>query len=85
MIRKFLNTQTKSISWASLILAASYLFSAMLGLFRDHLLANKLGAGNQLDVYYAAFTVPAFFTFFWVFGASSSAMIPFLIAYHAKS
>ena len=85
MIRKFLNTQTKSISWASLILAASYLFSAMLGLFRDHLLANKLGAGNELDVYYAAFTVPDFITLILVFGAISAAMIPIFSAYHAKS
>ena|SRR3989338_1321658 len=85
MIHKFLNTQTKSISWASLILAASYLFSAMLGLFRDHLLANKLGAGNELDVYYAAFTVPDFITLILVFGAISAAMIPIFSAYHAKS
>ncbi|MBI1866584.1 MAG: murein biosynthesis integral membrane protein MurJ [Candidatus Staskawiczbacteria bacterium] len=85
MIKKLLNTQTKSISFASLILAASYFFSALLGLFRDHLLAGKFGAGNELDVYYAAFTVPDFIALILVFGAISSAIIPIFSSYLANS
>ena len=85
MITKLLNTQTKSISFASLILAASYFFSAMLGLLRDHLLAGKFGAGNELDVYYAAFTVPDFIALILVFGAISSAIIPIFSSYLVDS
>lgn len=85
MIRKFLHTQTKSISFASLILAGSYLTSAFLGFFRDHLLSGKLGAGNELDVYYTAFTVPDFIALILVFGAISAAIIPIFSASYAKS
>ena len=81
MIKKFLNSQTKSISSASLILAASYLVSAVLGLFRDRLLAGTFGAGNSLDVYYTAFTVPDFVALILIFGAISAAVIPIFSSY----
>ena len=85
MIQKFLNTQTKSISFASLILAASYFCSALLGLLRDRLLAGRFGLSNELDVYYAAFTVPDFIALILVFGAISSAIIPIFSSYLVNS
>ena len=85
MIQRFLNSQTKSISSASLILAISYLASAFLGLLRDRLLAGTFGAGNELDVYYAAFTVPDFIALILIFGATSSAVIPIFSSYLIKS
>ncbi len=85
MIKKFLNIQTKSVSFASLILAGSYLLSACLGLLRDHLLAGKFGAGNELDVYYSAFTIPDFISLILVFGAISAAIIPIFSSYLVKS
>ena len=81
MIQKFLNSQAKSISTASLILAISYLASAFLGLLRDRLLAGTFGAGNELDVYYAAFTVPDFIALILIFGAISAAVIPIFSSY----
>ena len=85
MIQKFLNSQTKSISSASLILATSYLVSAFLGLIRDRLLAGTFGAGKELDVYYAAFIVPDFIALILIFGAISSAVIPIFSGYLIKS
>src|SRR6267142_5701445 len=82
---KFLNIQTKSVSFASLILAGSYLLSAVLGLFRDHLLAGRFGAGNELDVYYSAFTIPDFIALILVFGAISAAIIPIFSSYLVDS
>jgi len=84
MIQKFLNSQTKSISSASLILAISYLLSAVLGLFRDRLLAGTFGAGNELDVYYTAFTVPDFIALILIFGAIGAAVIPIFSGYLIK-
>ena len=84
MLKKFLNSQTKSISSASLILAISYLFSAVLGLLRDRLLAGTFGAGSQLDIYYSAFTVPDFVALILIFGAISAAVIPMFSGYLAK-
>ena len=85
MIQKFLNSQTKSISSASLILAISYLVSAFLGLIRDRLLAGTFGAGDELDVYYMAFTIPDFVALILIFGAISSAVIPIFSSYLLKS
>lgn len=85
MIQKFLNSQSKSISSASLILAISYLASAFLGLIRDRLLAGTFGAGTELDVYYTAFTVPDFISLILIFGAISAAVIPIFSGYLIKS
>lgn len=84
MIQKILHSQTKSISSASLILAISYFLSALLGLMRDRLLAGTFGAGNELDVYYAAFTVPDFIALILIFGAISAAVIPIFSSYLVK-
>lgn len=85
MIQKFLNSQTNSISSASLILAISYMASAFLGLIRDRLLAGTFGAGKELDVYYTAFTVPDFIALILIFGAISAAVIPIFNSYLIKS
>jgi len=85
MIQKFLHSQTKSISSASLILAVSYLISAFLGLLRDHLLAGTFGAGNELDVYYTAFTIPDFIALILIFGATGAVVIPIFSSYLIKS
>lgn len=85
MITKFLNTQTKSVSFASLILAGSYVVSAVLGLLRDRLLAGRLGT-DKLDVYYSAFAIPDFVALILIFGAVSAAIIPIFNSYlvHSK-
>jgi len=75
MIQKFLNSEAKSISSASLILAISYLLSAVLGLFRDRLLAGTFGAGNELDIYYTAFTVPDFIALILIFAVTTLRII----------
>ena len=83
---RFLNTQTKSVSFASLILAGSYLLSAVLGIARDRLLTGRFGLGNELDVYYSAFTVPDFIALILILGAISAAIIPIFSSYvvHSK-
>jgi putative peptidoglycan lipid II flippase len=85
MIQRFLNSQAKSISSASLILAIFYFTSALLGLLRDRLLAGTFGAGAELDIYYAAFTVPDFVALILIFGAISAAVIPIFSSYIIKS
>src|SRR3989344_1313063 len=85
MIQKILNTQTKSVSLSTIILAAFYVASGLLGLLRDRLLFGKFGAGNELDVYYAAFTIPDLIALILVFGAISAAIIPIFSGYLVKS
>lgn len=73
---KIFNSQTKSINSAALILAATSFISAVLGLIRDRLLAQKFGLGEELDIYYAAFRLPDFIATTLVIGAIGAAIIP---------
>jgi putative peptidoglycan lipid II flippase len=85
MYKRFLNSETKTINRAAVILAVSSLVSGMLGLFRDRLLAGTFGAGNELDVYYAAFRIPDFVAMVLIMGSISAAIIPLFSEYLAKS
>ena len=85
MIKRLLNSQTKNITSAALILGAANLVSAFLGLFRDRLLAQTFGAGDVLDIYYAAFKIPDFIAMLLIMGAISAAIIPVFSQYLARS
>lgn len=75
-IFRILNTQARNVNSAALILGVAFLISAVLGFLRDRLLAGTFGAGNELDIYYAAFRLPDFITMAMVMGAISAAIIP---------
>ncbi len=61
---------------ASLIISVTSLFSRVLGLCRDRLLAGTFGADNTLDMYYASFRIPDLIFNLLILGALSSAFIP---------
>jgi len=85
-MRKILDHQAKTVNSAAVILAITSFLSALLGFFRDRLLAAKFGAGDELDVYYTAFRIPDFLTMVLVMGAISAAIIPVFSQYliHSK-
>jgi putative peptidoglycan lipid II flippase len=61
MVKRLLKLFNKEISGlheAAYLLAFFALLSQILALFRDRLLAGSFGAGEILDVYYAAFRIP---------------------------
>ena len=76
MYNHIFNSKSKTITSAAGILAAAALISGILGLFRDRLLAGSFGAGDELDIYYAAFRIPDFISFVLIMGAISAAIIP---------
>ena len=57
-IGKFLNNRSEKISSAAITIAVFGFVSRLFGLWRDRLLVSKFGAGETLDIYYAAFKVP---------------------------
>jgi len=61
---------------AAFIITLAGLTSRFLGLIRDRLLASSFGAGDTLDVYYAAFRIPDLIYNLLILGALSSALIP---------
>lgn len=83
MIRKFLSNKTifnsspsRSVVSAAFVITLSGLASRILGLFRDRFLASSFGAGDTLDVYYAAFRIPDLIYNLLILGALSAAFIP---------
>lgn len=65
-----------SLGGAAFIIALAGILSRLLGFVRDRLLASTFGAGDTLDVYYAAFRLPDFIYGLLVLGALSAAFVP---------
>jgi putative peptidoglycan lipid II flippase len=61
---------------AAAILAASVLLSKVLAFVREAVLANRVGAGAEMDAYSAAFQIPDLLNYFLAGGALSIAFIP---------
>lgn len=81
---KFFNNvdgQSKTITSAAFILGTTSILSGFLGIVRDRLLASTFGAGDDLDVYYAAFRIPDFIYMFLIAGALSGGFIPIFTSY----
>lgn len=88
MVKKILNifySEFGGLHKAALILAISSIVSAVFGLLRDRLLASFYGAGQQLDVYYAAFKIPDFIYIASLAIVSVNALIPFFLEKSAAS
>ncbi|MDP2708631.1 MAG: murein biosynthesis integral membrane protein MurJ [bacterium] len=76
MIKKLFNGEINSITLAALLVGGSSLISRLLGIFRDRILAGQFGAGDILDIYYAAFRIPDLIFNLLVLGALSAGFIP---------
>lgn len=89
MIKKILNGNflndrpTQSITAAAVIISVAAIASRVLGLFRDRILASNFGAGDTLDIYYAAFRIPDLVYNLLVLGALSAAFIPVFTSLHS--
>jgi len=68
--------QRSSIGYAALIISFFGIASRILGLIRDRMLAANFGAGDTLDVYYAAFRLPDFIFEILIVGSLAAAFIP---------
>ncbi len=74
-----------SIGAAALIVSFFGVLSRILGLVRDRILAAHYGAGDTLDVYYAAFRLPDLVFELLVVGALGAALIPVFSSINAAS
>ncbi len=80
--KRFLHGEN-SVKGATVILIVTLLLSNILGLFRDHFLAQKIST-NFLDTYYAAFRIPDLILNLLILGALSTAFIPIFAEHLAK-
>lgn len=78
MFNQIFNSQTKTITFTAALLGLSGLMSRILGLIRDRLLAARFGAGEELDVYFAAFRIPDFVYGILIMAGLSAVFLPVL-------
>ncbi len=84
-LRKLLDYKPiNSITLAAFIMAIAGVASRLLGFVRDRLLASTFGAGDLLDIYYAAFRLPDIIFDLLILGALSAAFIPLFTGLLAK-
>jgi len=77
-ILSIFNREWNGLHSTAYLLGGFALFSQILALFRDRLLAHIFGAGAQLDVYYAAFRIPDLLYVSIASLVSITILIPFL-------
>ncbi|MFA5746759.1 MAG: murein biosynthesis integral membrane protein MurJ [Candidatus Paceibacterota bacterium] len=83
-IKEFINSRSKSLNQAAIILAVSAFLSLVLGLLRDRLLAGTFGAGRDLSVYYAAFSIPDFVFNILFAGSIVVAFLPVFAEHYSR-
>jgi putative peptidoglycan lipid II flippase len=79
-LKKLWHGSIDNIGVAAVIVGLSSFISRFLGIFRDHILAGQFGAGDELDIYYAAFRVPDLIFNLLVLGALSAGFIPIFVS-----
>src|SRR3989344_4529785 len=79
-----LNGETKGIHQAALLLAVMGILTKILALLRDRILAANFGAGEDLDIYFAAFRIPDLIFTLSLFITSGAVLIPLFIKEEAK-
>lgn len=75
----------ETVVGAALVIAVLSIASRALGVVRDRILASTFGAGQTLDVYYAAFRLPDLVFNLLVLGALSAGFIPMFSSLLAKN
>ncbi len=77
--------EIRGLHQAAYILALFAFGSQLLALVRDRLLAHTFGAGNQLDIYYAAFRIPDLLFALFVSVLSVYVLLPFVARAREKT
>ncbi|MFH1712478.1 MAG: lipid II flippase MurJ, partial [Patescibacteria group bacterium] len=84
MFRRIFNGKSKTIASAAVIVASFSILSRLIGFIRDRILAGTFGAGDELDIYFAAFRVPDLLYQLIVVGALSASFIPLFTNYYLR-
>lgn len=80
----WLSGKSNTITSAAAIVALFSILSRFVGFIRDRILAGAFGAGDTLDVYFAAFRIPDFMFQLVVVGALSASFIPIFTKYYHR-
>lgn len=76
MINRLLQIEFVGVARAAFLIGGFSFLSRFIGLTRNSIFASKFGAGDFLDIYYAAFLIPDFIYQLFVLGLLSAVFIP---------
>ncbi|MGS2723760.1 murein biosynthesis integral membrane protein MurJ [Porticoccus sp. GXU_MW_L64] len=79
-----ITTRRRSLLGSSLITGSMTMMSRVLGLVRDIVFAQTIGAGGSADSFFLAFKIPNFLRRLFAEGAFAQAFVPVLNEYHEK-
>lgn len=68
----------QTMALAAILLAVSAVLSRLMGLVRDKVISWQFGAGNEADMYFAAFVIPDMINYLLAGGFMSITIIPLL-------
>ncbi|MEH6576680.1 MAG: murein biosynthesis integral membrane protein MurJ [Amphritea sp.] len=78
------NTAPRSLLRSSAVVGVMTMFSRVLGLIRDVVIAGYFGAGSSADAFFVAFKIPNFLRRLFAEGAFSQAFVPVLSEYRSQ-
>ena len=83
--RNIFNAEFDAIFSAAMMIAFFSFLSKALGIVRNRIFAGEFGAGDTMDIYFAAFLIPDFLYSLLILGILSSVFIPVFAEYDARS
>jgi len=84
-VSKIFNFQSNTITRAAILLFLFGFVSKLLALFRERLLSGRFGAGQESDIYFAAFRIPDFVFGIMIMGGLATVFLPVFSEYFKKS
>ena len=81
----FFKTEQNTIGKATVVIAVFVVFSKILGLIRDRLLASTFGASAELDIYFASFRIPDLIYSIVLAGGVLVSLLPLFSDYFQKN
>ncbi len=79
-LKNIFKKRSNGIAAAAILVGFFSLFSRLLGIVRDRILAGEFGAGEVLDAYYTAFRIPDLIYNLLILGALSAGFIPIFLS-----
>lgn len=84
-LRNLFNAESDAIFSAALMIGFFSFLSKALGVLRNRIFAGEFGAGDTMDVYFAAFLIPDFLYNLFIIGILSSVFIPIFAEYLTRN
>ncbi|MBZ9571804.1 murein biosynthesis integral membrane protein MurJ [Patescibacteria group bacterium] len=85
MFNRIFNSQTKTVTFAAILIGLSSAISRILGLIRNGLLAGYFGTKTEANIYLAAFRIPDLVYNVLIVGGLAVAFLPLFSEYFTKN